>query len=113
MDDTRILILFHNYSLITILHSCGLLILSKLALAHLSGAMGIKFRVAIGFFIIFFVSLNSNANLIHNIKLTDSENIPLLNNKEEIQDSLYEYLARSTLDVHAYAKRLVLESKCE
>jgi len=75
--------------------------------------VGIKVLVIIGFFIIFFVSLNSNANLIYNIKIRGSKNILLLNNKDDIQDSLYEYLARSTLDVHAYAKRIVLESMCE
>ncbi len=83
MDDTRILILFHNYFLKTILHSCELLILSKLALALLSGVLGIKVLMVVGFFTIFFVSLNSKANLIHNIKITDSENTLLLNNKED------------------------------
>lgn len=56
----------------------------------------------------------SNSNLIHTIKISGLDNILLLNNKEEIQDSiLYECFGRSTLDVHVYAKRVIIENKCE
>jgi hypothetical protein len=54
------------------------------------------------------------ANLIHTIKISGSENILLLNNKDEPQDCiLYEYFGRSTLDSHVYAKRVILENNCE